>query len=125
MLLRYVFACFYSSSGCVSRVTVWDVLSTGHAAGGDAVNQIGRTPPLSADKARSHFPRLRAATGIPYHEMLFFDDCNWSDNCGNVAAHCLEPSTGRGPSIRRTPDGLTELDWEEAVAAFAMVAAKL
>jgi hypothetical protein len=35
------------------------------------------TPSLfqtGSNKARSHFPRLREITGIPYDNMLFFDD---------------------------------------------------
>ena len=40
----------------VPGVTVMDVLMKGHA---EDVNQIGRTPPLSADKAATHFPRLK------------------------------------------------------------------
>ena len=39
--------------------------------------QVGRAPPLSAAKWAAHFPRLLELTGVPYHEMLFFDDSNW------------------------------------------------
>ena len=31
-------------------------------------------------------------TGVPYDRMLFFDDCNWSDNCRDVETRCLEAS---------------------------------
>ena len=64
-------------------VSVWDVLMRDWD--GVDVNQIGRQPPLSPNKAKTHFPRLREATGVPYNEMLFFDDCNWGDHCGQVA----------------------------------------
>jgi hypothetical protein len=101
----------------VPGVTVWDVLMAGH--GGNDPNQIGRTPPLSADKAQSHFPRLQRATAVPYHHMLFFDDCTWSDNCGNVEQHCVDPQCGMGPVCIRTPDGLTEDKWLEGLAAYA------
>ena len=52
-----------------------------------------------------HFGRLRAATGVPYEEMLFFDDCNW----GEVTV--------------RTPEGLTEADWRAGLQRFAAAAA--
>ena len=55
-------------------VTVWDVLMRDWE--GRDVNQIGRQPPLSPNKAATHFPRLKEATGVPYDQMLFFDDCN-------------------------------------------------
>lgn len=56
-------------------LTVWQLLMRDWK---DAdVNQIGRQPPLSANKAATHFPRLREATGVPFDRMLFFDDCNW------------------------------------------------
>ena len=43
--------------------------------------QIGRQPPLSSDKSRTHFPIIQRETGVPYDEMLFFDDSVWSDHC--------------------------------------------
>mmetsp|Transcript_13784 Transcript_13784/g.19717 ORF Transcript_13784/g.19717 Transcript_13784/m.19717 type:complete len:209 (-) Transcript_13784:456-1082(-) len=66
--------------------TVWDLLMRDWE--GTDVNQIGRQPPLSSNKAKSHFPMLKKATGIRYDKMLFFDDCNWGDHCGMVAAAC-------------------------------------
>lgn len=59
-------------------VTAWEVLGKGHPAGTDGHLQIGRSPPLSANKT-GHFRELKKHTGIPYDRMLFFDDCNWSD----------------------------------------------
>ena len=56
-------------------VTVWDLLMRDWD--GRDVNQIGRQAPLSSNKAETHFPRLREATGVPFDQMLFFDDCNW------------------------------------------------
>ena len=53
-------------------LTVWDLV-VGRDWEGRDVNQIGRQPPLSSNKARSHFPRLKQATGIRYDRMLFFD----------------------------------------------------
>ena len=76
--------------------------------------KIGRTPPLSRDKYAMHFPQvqchvpgkwlscpsnthpkteylqLREETGIPYNEMLYFDDCFWTDHCDSVAKNVQE-----------------------------------
>ena len=60
-----------------------------------------------------HFPNLHAETGIPYDQMIFFDDCTYGDNCANVASHCP------GVTCVRTPDGLTEEDFVLGLAAFA------
>lgn len=60
----------------VPGTTVWDLV-VGRDWEGQDVNQIGRQPPLSSNKARSHFPALKKLTGIRYDRMLFFDDCNW------------------------------------------------
>lgn len=57
----------------VPGVTVWDVFMRDH--NGVDVNQIGRQPPLSSNKSRTHFPFLREKTGIRFDRMLFFDDC--------------------------------------------------
>lgn len=89
--------------------------------GDRVVNQIGRQPPLSANKAETHFPRLREATGIPYDRMLFFDDCNWGDHCGKVSAGCREAS-GRGVVSLRTPRGLGEPEWQRGMEAYAAAA---
>jgi len=85
---------------------------------GRDVNQIGRQPPLSPNKAQTHFPRLREATGVRYDRMLFFDDCNWSDHCGMVAAACKEDN-GRGVVTVRTPDGLGEAEWRQGLRLYA------
>lgn len=64
-------------------------------------------------KGRSHFPALRAETGVPYDRMLFFDDCTYGDNCGEVATQCP------GVACVRTPHGLTEALFDGGLAAFA------
>ena len=63
----------------VPGVTMKEVLTRGFEDGSNL--QIGRQAPLSSDKSRTHFPILREATGVPYDEMLFFDDSVWSDHC--------------------------------------------
>ncbi|CAJ1955765.1 unnamed protein product [Cylindrotheca closterium] len=65
-------------------------------------NQIGRTGRLSPDKV-DHFRLLHEESGIPYTEMLFFDDCNWGDHCARV-------SERYGVVGQQTPYGL---QWEE------------
>jgi len=82
------------------------------------VNQIGRQPPLSSNKAKSHFPRIREMTGIKYDKMLFFDDCNWGDHCGMVAKACKESSTNKGVVTHRTPYGLKESDWRKGLELY-------
>ena len=64
-------------------------------------------------KGRSHFPRLQQETGVPYSEMLFFDDCSYSDNCGEVASSCP------GVTCVRTPNGLTKEEFNFALEEFA------
>ena len=48
-------------------LTVWQMLLKDWK--GKDVNQIGRQPPLSANKARTHFPRLKEATGVAFDKM--------------------------------------------------------
>ena len=96
-------------------LTVWDLLMRDW--GGVDVNQIGRQPPLSPNKAETHFPRLREATGIGFDQMLFFDDCNWSDHCAMVANQCKEAS-GLGVVTLRTPRGLGVDEWRAGLEAW-------
>jgi magnesium-dependent phosphatase 1 len=106
----------------VPGTTVWDV-ATGRDWEGRDVHQIGRQPPLSSNKARSHFPFLKRETGIRYDRMLFFDDCNWGDHCGMVASQCKEADTNLGPAVVRTPNGLRVADWEKGLEVYAKQAA--
>ena len=63
-------------------------------------------------KGRDHFPRLQQETGIPYSEMVFFDDCGWGDNCRDVATNCP------GVTCVRTPRGLTTEEFNLALDAY-------
>lgn len=56
----------------VPGTTVWDLVVERDWDGVD-VNQIGRQPPLSANKSATHFPILRECTRVRYDRMLFFD----------------------------------------------------
>jgi len=101
----------------VPGVTVWDLAMRDW---NDVdVNQIGRQPPLSSNKAQTHFPRLREATGIRYDRMLFFDDCLWGDHCGMVAAACKESDTGKGPTTVRTPNGLGDKEFRKGLQLYS------
>mmetsp|Transcript_59585 Transcript_59585/g.111504 ORF Transcript_59585/g.111504 Transcript_59585/m.111504 type:complete len:182 (+) Transcript_59585:60-605(+) len=64
-------------------------------------------------KGAEHFPKLKEESGVSYDKMIFFDDCTCVDNCGDVAARCP------GVLCVRTPQGLTEEDFNLALAAFA------
>jgi len=104
--------------------TVWDVFAMGWPEGHVAHMQIGRSPPLSSNKAQTHFPILREATGIRYDDMLFFDDSYWSDHCGIVSSRCKEADTGAGVVARATPTGMTEGHWRAGLELFAKAKSK-
>jgi magnesium-dependent phosphatase 1 len=53
----------------IPGMTVWDLVC-GRDWDGRDVNQIGRQPPLSSNKAATHFPLLKKATGIRYDRMV-------------------------------------------------------
>jgi magnesium-dependent phosphatase 1 len=73
--------------------------------------QIGREGKLSPDK-RTHFRELTQESGIPYEEMLFFDDCSFGDHVGDIHRQL-------GVTGQRTPNGMTEAEWREGLAQFA------
>jgi magnesium-dependent phosphatase 1 len=104
----------------VPGTTVWDLVVKRDWDGVD-INQIGRRPPLSANKSTSHFPILREVTRIRYDRMLFFDDCQWEDHCGIVERVCKEQNTGKGVVTCRTPLGLGIDEWEEGLEKYAKV----
>jgi len=101
-------------------LSVWDVLMRDWE--GVDVNQIGRQPPLSPNKAQTHFPRLREATGVRYDRMLFFDDCNWGDHCAMVGAQCKETDSGQGVVTMRTPRGLGVAEFRAGMEAYRVEA---
>ena len=72
--------------------------------------QIGRTGTLTSDKT-THFRLLHQASGVPYTEMLFFDDCGWEDHVARV---------GRAYGVvgQRTPRGLTMTEFEQGLARY-------
>lgn len=97
----------------VPGVTMRDVFDARWPPGFQGHLQIGRSPPLSANKSKSHFPILRQETKISYDRMIFFDDCNWSDHVEKVSRECV------GVVAQRTPSGLQVEEWEHALSRFA------
>eukprot|EP00670_Eutreptiella_braarudii_P018246 CAMPEP_0174367542 /NCGR_PEP_ID=MMETSP0811_2-20130205/85714_1 /TAXON_ID=73025 ORGANISM="Eutreptiella gymnastica-like, Strain CCMP1594" /NCGR_SAMPLE_ID=MMETSP0811_2 /ASSEMBLY_ACC=CAM_ASM_000667 /LENGTH=188 /DNA_ID=CAMNT_0015510225 /DNA_START=35 /DNA_END=601 /DNA_ORIENTATION=+ len=73
--------------------------------------QIGRTGKLTSSKV-THFRELHQESGIPFSEMLFFDDCNWGD-------HVQAVGDAYGVVGQRTPSGMTQKDWNAGLAKFA------
>ena len=102
----------------VPGTTVWDLV-VGRDWNGVDINQIGRQPPLSSNKSATHFPILREKTQIRYDRMLFFDDCQWGDHCGQVERACKESGSGRGPVTVRTPYGLGADEWNAGLEKYA------
>lgn len=74
--------------------------------------QIGRHGILSENKT-SHFKQLLQHTNIPFSEMLFFDDCNWGDNCQVVCDGCP------GVTAVKTPFGLTVENFQFGLKLYA------
>ncbi|CAK0895470.1 unnamed protein product [Prorocentrum cordatum] len=66
-------------------LTVWDMLLRDWD--GRDVNQIGRQPPLSSNKSATHFPRLKAATGVG------FDKCSSSTTASGATTAAWWPRT--------------------------------
>ena len=104
----------------VPGVSVRKVVDSGW--GGDGVSAehkngnhiwIGRSRPLTSNKSQTHFPLLKQHTGIAFDEMLFFDDCNWSDHCTMVSQKCV------GVVSQRVPYGIDEEEWREGLRRFA------
>lgn len=56
----------------------------------------------------THFKRIHKASGIPFEDMLFFDNEKW--NCVEVAR--------LGVVCVYTPNGLTSSAWQEGVSRF-------
>lgn len=102
----------------VPGVTVREVFAMGWPEGFEGNLQIGRSPPLSSNKAKSHFPILRAETGIDYDGMLYFDDASWDRHDLIVAAECP------GVVAIRTPEGLQPYHWEDGLKKYAAQAAR-
>ena len=93
-------------------VTVRQIFRKGWEEGFEGNVQIGRSPPLTSDKATTHFPIIQSLTQVPYNEMLFFDDCIWGDHCDKVARKCP------GVVTQRTPRGLQYSEWVTGLQSY-------
>lgn len=74
---------------------------------GVVVDQLLSYREIFPDTKGKHFKRLHEASGLPYSEMLFFDDCTYGDNCRDVEWACP------GVVTVKTPEGLTPEKWAE------------
>ena len=91
-------------------ITLRKVFAKGWPEGFEGNLQIGRSPPLSSNKAETHFPILKKETNIDYDKMIFFDDCNWGDHCSKVGA--------LGVITQRTPRGLQQREWLQCLTSY-------
>jgi magnesium-dependent phosphatase 1 len=64
-------------------------------------------------KGSEHLPNLARKSGLPFSSIVFWDDCIYGDNCGDVARKC------EGVVCVRTPNGMTENLFEQGLSAFA------
>lgn len=63
----------------------------------------------------THFRALHEESGVPYNEMLFFDDCNWGDHCADVTANF-------GVISQRTPRGMQLSEFHQGMEKYRKVA---
>ncbi|KAL3799887.1 hypothetical protein ACHAW5_004399 [Stephanodiscus triporus] len=83
----------------VEGVTMRDMIS---------YSQIGRSGRLTSRKT-GHFRLIHEESGgVPYDEMLFFDDCNWADHVGDIDRELgvLGVRTGSGLTLEHFYNGL-------------------
>ena len=75
--------------------------------------QIGREGKLTSRKT-SHLKLIHEESGgVPYGEMLFFDDCNWGDHVGDL-------NRALGVVGVRTPNGLTLEEFHRGLELYKM-----
>lgn len=72
--------------------------------------QIGRSGKLTSRKT-SHFKLIHEESGVPYEDMLFYDDCNWGDHVGDL-------NSAFGVIGIRTPNGLQLEEFREGLEKF-------
>jgi len=74
---------------------------------------------VSSPRTRQHtFVNSKKETGILFDEMLFYDDCNWGDNCLVVERGCP------GVVTQKTPNGMTEKEFRLGLEKFAKAKSK-
>lgn len=71
---------------------------------------FGSRVEISFENKKHHLKRLRKATGIPFEQMVFFDN-----EYGNIRS-----VSSLGVKCIYTPDGMKEHHWEEAKKFFEL-----
>jgi hypothetical protein len=66
---------------------------------------------ISFNNKTHHFRRLHQLTGIPYEEMVFFDNEYWN----------IESVSKLGVKCIYTPDGMMKHHWDEAKQTFGII----
>ncbi|GMI08967.1 hypothetical protein TrVE_jg11426 [Triparma verrucosa] len=75
------------------------------------IQAIGRTGGLTSRKT-THFSSLKKQhPSMVFTDTLFFDDCNWGDHVGDL-------NNALGVKGVRTPNGLTEEEFETGLSMF-------
>ncbi|KAL7479825.1 hypothetical protein ACHAW6_005538, partial [Cyclotella cf. meneghiniana] len=74
--------------------------------------QIGRSGKLTSIKT-THFQLIHEQSGVPYDDMLFFDDCNWDDHVGYLERNF-------GVVGIRTPNGLSFDEFHQGLQKFSI-----
>lgn len=90
-----------------------DVLRLDPERGETLADVVSQRQIYPGSKGSQHIPKLRGLTGVEFSEMIFWDDCTYSDNCADVANKCP------GTICVRTPRGLTRELFEMGLNAFA------
>uniref|UniRef100_A0A7S1ZWP5 Uncharacterized protein n=1 Tax=Ditylum brightwellii TaxID=49249 RepID=A0A7S1ZWP5_9STRA len=76
-------------------------------------DQIGRSGPFLTSRKTTHFQLLHQESGVPYNEMLFFDDCNWGDHVSDV-------QNAFGVIGVATPHGLQYSEFEKGLEIYRL-----
>jgi magnesium-dependent phosphatase 1 len=72
---------------------------------------FGELVEIHFDNKKHHFHRLHKSTGVPYDEMVFFDN-----EYGNIRT-----VSSLGVTCIYTPDGMERKHWDEAKRAFGLL----
>ena len=96
-------------------LTMKELFARGFETGFTGNIQIGRSGKLSSNK-KTHFNEIQKATGIDYDKMVFFDDCNWGDNCAVVGS--------LGVITQKTPNGLTYNEFMNCLSNYDNIQSK-
>jgi len=93
------------SRACINGIEVVEGVTMGDMI---SYSQIGRSGRLTSRKT-GHFRLIHEESGgVPYDEMLFFDDCNWADHVGDIDGEfgVLGVRTGSGLTLEHFYHGL-------------------